>query len=257
MRLLIVRSCAVGDFVLNLPAIRALALAYPGARFTLVGNPGTLALARTFVEVEAIHSMDSRPWANLFVGPLPDLGGYDAAWVWMKDATVAENLQRSGISKVFHAEAFPATGHAAAHLLSTIHLPAPELPDLWDSQSQRIILHPGSGGAFKVWPHFTALAAALPSAAVLLGPADAPLDTANPRIENLALTDVAELLRQCRIFVGSDSGITHLAAYWGAPTVALFGPTDPQIWGPIGRRVIILRKPALADITVDEVLRLL
>jgi ADP-heptose:LPS heptosyltransferase len=37
--------------------------------------------------------------------------------------------------------------------------------------------------------------------------------------------------------IGNDTGITHLAAAIGAPTVALFGPTDPAVWGPRGRKV--------------------
>jgi ADP-heptose:LPS heptosyltransferase len=64
-------------------------------------------------------------------------------------------------------------------------------------------------------------------------------------------------LRQCRCFVGNDSGITHLAAYLGCPTIALFGPTDPRMWGPLGRRVKILWKTHLADISVHEVEKLL
>jgi ADP-heptose:LPS heptosyltransferase len=74
---------------------------------------------------------------------------------------------------------------------------------------------------------------------------------------SLALEEVAEEVRRCRILIGNDSGITHLAAYWGTPTAALFGPTDPKVWGPIGRRVSILQKPSLKDISVDEVRELL
>jgi ADP-heptose:LPS heptosyltransferase len=44
--------------------------------------------------------------------------------------------------------------------------------------------------------------------------------------------------------VGSDSGVTHLAAACGANTVALFGPTQPAAWGPRGERVAILRRHA-------------
>ena len=42
------------------------------------------------------------------------------------------------------------------------------------------------------------------------------------------------------MFVGNDSGTTHLAAMLGAPTVALFGPTDPAVWAPTGPRVRVL-----------------
>ena len=72
-------------------------------------------------------------------------------------------------------------------------------------------------------------------------------------LENLSLTEVSLHLRQCRAFIGNDSGITHLAAYLGCPTVALFGPTDPRVWGPIGRRSRIIWKRKLEEIRVDEV----
>jgi ADP-heptose:LPS heptosyltransferase len=256
MRLLVVRACAIGDFVLNLPALRALSLAHPGAALTLVGNPETLGLARAFIPVAAIHSIEVRPWSGLFHEPAPGLP-FDKAWVWMKDPAVARHLLASGIPDVVHAAPFPITGHAASHLLATVGLAAPPLPDLWKGGSDRLILHPGSGSNNKVWPHFEALASRLPEAAVLLGPADTPLAVPNRCLKNLSLTQVAKALRECHAFVGNDSGITHLAAYCGAPVVALFGPTDPAVWGPVGRRVRLLREAVLADISVDQVVRAL
>lgn len=253
MRILIVRACAIGDFVLHLPALRALAAAHPEARFTFVGYPAVLALARTFIAVEAIFSLEVQPWSGLFTGPVPELT-FDSAWVWMSDSIVADNLRRSGVRQVFHASAFPSTGHAAAHLLQTVNQPAPALPDLWNADAAGVILHPGSGGAAKVWPRFAELARALPGATILLGPCERSLGTENPVLENLSLDAVADHLRNCRVFVGNDSGITHIAAYWGTPTVALFGPTDPGIWGPLGRRVKVLQRPSLLDISVDEVM---
>lgn len=252
MRVLIIRACAIGDFVLHLPALRALAAAHADARFTLVGYPSTLVIARQFIPVDAIYSIDAQPWAGLFAGPLSGLS-FDAAWVWMNDSTVADNLRGSGVGQVFHAKAFPFAGHAASHLLQTVNQSAPALPDLWNANSTRVILHPGSGGAAKIWPRFAELAQALPDAAILLGPCEHKLDTDNPVLENLPLEAVAEQLRNCRVFIGNDSGITHIAAYWGTPTVALFGPTDPGIWGPLGRRVKVLHRPSLLDISVDDI----
>jgi len=71
------------------------------------------------------------------------------------------------------------------------------------------------------------------------------------------LLQVVQELRRCRLFIGNDSGITHVAAYWGTPTVALFGATDPNVWGPMGRRVSLLHKSSLEDISVDDVRKLL
>jgi len=51
---------------------------------------------------------------------------------------------------------------------------------------------------------------------------------------------VAGLLRRAALYVGNDSGITHMAAAVGVPVVALFGPTDPARWAPQGGRVEVL-----------------
>jgi ADP-heptose:LPS heptosyltransferase len=52
---------------------------------------------------------------------------------------------------------------------------------------------------------------------------------------------LAALLHHAGLYVGNDSGVTHLAAAWGAPTLALFGPTDPRLWAPVGPFVRCLR----------------
>ena len=69
---LVVRACAVGDFVLNLPAIQALHKLRPDARFTFVGYPSTLDLASDFVPVDAVHSIETQPWSRLFYETVSD-----------------------------------------------------------------------------------------------------------------------------------------------------------------------------------------
>jgi heptosyltransferase-3 len=49
----------------------------------------------------------------------------------------------------------------------------------------------------------------------------------------LAWPELATLIAGARVYVGPDTSITHLAAATGAPTVALYGPTDPRLWGPL------------------------
>jgi ADP-heptose:LPS heptosyltransferase len=238
-KVLIVRSCAVGDFVCNLPALLAVEKSHPAARFTLVGNPSTLELAKTFVAVDAIHSIDVSPWSRLFYEPLPGLE-FDRAIVWMKDPVLAENLTASGIANVMRRDPFPSFGHAADHLLRTLALPRPSVPDLWRSGGETIFLNPASGSPRKNWPHFPELLSRLS------GSRSIP--------HNLTLPQLLGEISRARLFIGNDSGITHLAAYIGCPTVALYGPTDPRIWGPIGRRARVIWKARLEDISVDEVL---
>jgi heptosyltransferase-3 len=240
-RILIIRVCAIGDFILNLPALSALRNQHPNALFTLIGNAAGLGLAREFIPVENVYSIELQPWSRLFYEALPNLE-FDSAVVWMKDPAVAENLRQSGIPSVLRADPFPAYGHAADHLLRTLRLPKPELPDLWSPQSDDVIIHPGSGSPKKIWPRFEEL-----------------LEFSNtvPLPEGLSLAEVSQYIRARRAYIGNDSGITHLAAYLGCPTIALFGPTDPRVWGPLGRRSRIIWKSKLEDITVDEVLQAL
>jgi heptosyltransferase-2 len=55
------------------------------------------------------------------------------------------------------------------------------------------------------------------------------------------LRDLVGALSRCTVFVGHDTGVTHLAAAVKTPTVALFGPTDPDVWRPLGDHVEIIR----------------
>jgi ADP-heptose:LPS heptosyltransferase len=119
---------------------------------------------------------------------------------------------------------------------------------------------PGSGQAAKNWPltHYYEVSRALSwehklGVVWLAGPAEASW---TPYLQALAaaqghvllagapLRRVAAALSRCRLFLGNDSGLTHLAAALGGPQVlALFGPTDPKVWAPPGDQVRVLTGP--------------
>ena len=120
-----------------------------------------------------------------------------------------------------------------------------------------VLLHPGSGGKQKLWAVAGWLSVINKLSAhshirfaLLQGPADAGI-VENLRsqlesnslipVENWQLGKLAALMHEADLYLGNDSGITHLAAACGTPTIALFGPTDPQIWGPQGPQVSIIR----------------
>jgi heptosyltransferase-2 len=124
-----------------------------------------------------------------------------------------------------------------------------------------IALHPGSGGERKNWPieQWAALGKALfqtaPEARLLLvgGEADharlAHLRDAWQGVraiataQDLPLPELAAILQRARLFLGHDSGVSHIAAATGAPSLLLFGPTDPDIWAPLAGGVQIIRAP--------------
>src|SRR6185295_7571375 len=72
---------------------------------------------------------------------------------------------------------------------------------------------------------------------------------------NLPLAELAARLAGCVGFIGHDSGITHLAAAVGVPTLALWPETDEAIWRPLGGLVVVLRDPkGLASLDCERVM---
>ena len=72
---------------------------------------------------------------------------------------------------------------------------------------------------------------------------------------NQDLADLSQALNRCAVFVGHDTGVTHLAAAVGTPTAALFGPTDPNVWAPLGEHVRVVQSPdgTMASIQPEKV----
>jgi len=117
-----------------------------------------------------------------------------------------------------------------------------------------VVMHIGSGGRHKVWP----LASWLDVAERLKGEGlRVTLIAGEVEAERMSLADAAafhnaggmtltsleelvSVLRSAGGFVGADSGPAHLAAQLGLPTLALFGPTDSQVWSPVGPLVTII-----------------
>jgi ADP-heptose:LPS heptosyltransferase len=122
----------------------------------------------------------------------------------------------------------------------------------------RIAVHAGSGGRHKCWPpaSFLAVMQGLyvqrqASFLIIEGPAEektaGEMTAAVSALPCLALRNadlplVAALISRSAVCIGNDSGITHMAAALGIPTVAVFGPTDPAVWGPRGQSVCIVRE---------------
>jgi len=141
----------------------------------------------------------------------------------------------------------------------------------WKGDRPLVMVHPGSGGRDKRWPleRFFSLARTLvveQGAFVVIYTGPAEDDTFLDQVETCCreqertihvgdadLSALAALLGHCGVYVGNDSGVSHLAAAVGAPTIALFGPTDPVAWAPVGRQVKVLSAPHLDEISVEQV----
>jgi ADP-heptose:LPS heptosyltransferase len=213
------------------------------------------------------------------------------SWFGRGDETYTRTLaripRRTIIEKPFPPDA--SRVHVVEHLLGTL---APlgieagdHAPRLYLSERDRVhaaqlfrkleiedksvaAVHPGSGSARKCWPaeRFAELAQIflaheLP-VLIIEGPADGqaaeqlfarlPESRRLFRLANRPLVELTAALERCSVYVGNDSGITHLAAAVGAPTVAIFRVTDPAVWGPRGN-VAILESAQSAEIVVQAI----
>ena len=149
--------------------------------------------------------------------------------------------------------------HAGAMGMRESLLKTGLMPKLHDPAGP-VLLHPGSGSPTKNWPpdRWAALADRLVGTGrrvrLVAGEAEANLNVPGHDVQRPAdLSELLFLLRGAGGYVGHDTGPTHLAAAVGLPTLALFGPTDPLVWQPLGPRVAVLRHKNLARLDVKEV----
>jgi hypothetical protein len=255
MRRLIIRPGAIGDLIVSLPAIEHLRAAYTEV-WVADGNVSLVRFA------DRVRGITSTGLNLLELGQAPTdlidrLASFDQIVSWYGTARSEFRDAVASLPFQFH-DTLPnrSTVHAVDFYLRQVGAPLGAVPriaaDRWDGGF--VAIHPFSGSLTKNWPleRYRALAARLERFPVrwLAGP-DEALDGAE-RFEDLY--KVACWLAGARLFIGNDSGITHLAAAVGTPVVALFGPTDPNVWGPRGNRVRILRGSPLADLAVDEIL---
>ncbi len=123
----------------------------------------------------------------------------------------------------------------------------------------RIIIHPSSGSRKKNLPArlFLNLKEIFPDALFVAGEADHWLSGyVTPFYLDHDIIKTASLLKRVRLFIGADSGLAHLSAYLGIETIIIYGPTDPVVWRPVGKRVIQIRasdcKPCFPDICPER-----
>jgi ADP-heptose:LPS heptosyltransferase len=218
----------------------------------------------------ALLSQDLRLW----------LGRCDLAVGWMedKDGTVASVLQQCGVQRVLIQSPFSRTLHAKHQrdrFLESIGEPAADLalesplllPEglleqakaLLDSRGivqnpSLVLVHPGSGSILKCMKP-KAMASILQwldqrgmHVLLLEGPDDQDIvrdvltysSKKPPILKDLDLSLLAGVLAHVSLYIGHDSGVTHVAALLGVPTIAIFGPTDRHRWAPRGKHVTIV-----------------
>jgi heptosyltransferase-3 len=281
MEILFVTSNRLGDAVLSTGLLDHLIRRHPDAWITVVCGPvaeGIFARmpnrARTIVLRKQKWGLHWLPlWAKTatrFWDLIVDIRGSALSWL-------VPTRRRAVFRRM--------DGPKIAQLGAILGLSPPPLPVAWIAQVDRdivtdllatdrpiIVLAPTANWQPKVWPAacfletFQRLAASeVPGAlpVVLAGPGPderamaAPLLAALPEardfVGKLSLPQAAALLQRASLFVGNDSGLMHLSAAAGAPTIGLFGPTDSAIYGPAGPMAIAVVAIAMDAITVQQV----
>jgi len=277
-RALVIRGGALGDFLLTLPVLAALREAAPEARLEMLAYPGIAKLARAGRLIDEARSIEYGPLAGFFTqGSVLDpawrdyFGSFDVvlSYLYDPDGIFAANLRAAGVARLIQGPARPTD---TAHAIDQLASPLTELGLALPTRATRldfgaahgipptIALHPGSGGSAKNWPaeHWRLLAewllAEYPElhVAVVGGEADSAALEAmrslapDERVaswHNLPLDQLAPRLASCRAYLGHDTGVSHLAAVAGVPSLLLFGPTDPGVWAPPHEQVRVLRAP--------------
>ncbi|MBZ5584202.1 MAG: glycosyltransferase family 9 protein [Acidobacteriia bacterium] len=248
MRRLLIRPGAIGDFIVSLPALEGLKQGHLEVWTSSVNVP----LARFADTTRSIAStgLDLLGVTEPAPGLLDLLRGFDSivSWYGANRPEFRSLMRDLGLPVTFF-PALPPRGtgvHATDFYLAQVRTIAecssdgiPRIPCPGVRENFAVI-HPFSGSPKKNWPleNFQAMARQLERVMPVRwcsGPDDPPLENA-VRIDDLY--QLACWLARARLYIGNDSGITHLAAAVGTPVLALFGPaSNAQVWAPRGPNV--------------------
>jgi heptosyltransferase-3 len=259
---------ALGDFVLTWPLLRALARSLPmGQSLALVADPAKAHLAARLLGPPGILPVDAnqRRFTRLWTGEPPaavdvTLGASRVLTFLADESTEPGRRWLAAAAGMFPGAAIGSIGPAgdpsrtvvwSRHRASELGAVEPRL-----NPGGPIVVHVGAGTRDKMWPleRWADVVDRLQRRAdvvVLAGEAEAErFDQAQQSVLRsmrartlLRLDDLADALLEARLFIGADTGPTHLAAQFGLPTLALFGPTDPAVWSPVGPVVTVLAAP--------------
>lgn len=275
--ILFITATRIGDAVLSSGLIKMLADQIPNARFTIVSGPLAAPLFAHVPGLDRVIVMEKGKgkghWFKLWRqvrhrkwSLVVDLrGSATALFLRREKRAIWKKLPGEVVHKVVDAaRTLKLEGDPPApHLYITPEVQA-LADELLGEGGPILAMGPASNWIGKVWPieRFTQTAAQLlgkdgPMAGgrllILGGPEDTrmveELRMASARGRTIDLTGKVDLLtayaclRRARLFIGNDSGLMHIAAAAGAPTIGLFGPSDERRYGPWGDKAVAVRGP--------------
>jgi ADP-heptose:LPS heptosyltransferase len=286
-RVAIIRLRSLGDCILLTPAIQLLHYARPDLRIGVVvedrfadvfrGNP---AIAEVLPpEVRAVRAFSPSLCLNLHGG------SRSARLTMLSGAEIRAGLDIFRPTLVYNTliptaqEILGITRrvHTAEHMASAMFylgvertwiprafVPAPQGRSPHAPPGAYAVFHPLAATPEKTWPAASFVEAAhfvsnnMAQEPVFIGGPGEDLSAFSRwrTIAGAPLREVAQLIRDASLFLGNDSGPAHLAAAFGLPLVALFGPSDSEIWSPwrtVGK--VIKADGPISNIPVADVIR--
>jgi ADP-heptose:LPS heptosyltransferase len=269
MRILFITATRIGDAVLSSGVLRHLITRHPGARVTIAAGRVCAPFFEAVPGLERLIEIDKKPldlhWLGLWAAAVP------RRWDLVVDlrASAIAYLLRADRRMVIGSRGQYGQQHRVEELASLLDLDAPPPPTVWlaarhvDTAARLIpdgspvlAVGPAANWPGKQWPapRFVELVQRLTGpGGILAGARLAVLAAAHERAQAQAVLEAvpaerridlagavdlptaAACLRRCALFVGNDSGLMHLAAAAGTPTLGLFGPSPDgryRPWGP-------------------------
>lgn len=303
---LVLRALGLGDALTGVAALRGVRRAFPGSRVVLAAPAGVggwlrdLGIVDDVVPTDGVRTLPDRlDWPT--TGHVAfDLQGRGPASHRLLLATQPERLVAFACPEAGHADGpeWRADEHEVERWCRLVRWAGGDCGprDLrlraTRPRAGHVVVHPGAASGARRWPpdRFAAVVAALAgegrdvvvtgsdgeralTAAVVAGAVGLGADRArlHDAAGGLDLPALADAVGRAALLICGDTGIAHLATALGTPSVLLFGPTPPQLWGPavdVERHVVLWHgspdrpgdphgdavDPALAAVTVGEVL---
>lgn len=280
---LIFHQGALGDLIVTLNTLSS--LKNSRIRFDICCRPAFMPLLKHLNPVGRVYDVEQREFARLFSGKPSEhlelfFSSYQYIVLFSYSSLLSHTIGQIAKCPVFQIpprpdpdERVPVAVYLARHLAEIFpgttdgsKLPHAVSALRHKGLSNEVLIHPGSGSLRKNWPleNFVQLCRYFRKAGYqprwIIGPAEkfmlAALKENNIADEDiygdLNLVDVVMKLDTATGFVGNDSGLTHLAAYTGHNVIAVFGPSDPERWRPVGPGVITVT-PEMACLPCFEI----
>ena len=281
MRALLITANRLGDAVLTTGAVPYLAARYPGVRLTVACGALPAPLFEAMPEVAEVWPIRKQPyaghWRKLWLRAVRhswrhvvDLRGSAFAYTVLARRHSVMQPDRNMRHRVLHLTETLGASEPLAPRLCWSEADAADARRRLGAEGPWLAIGPTANWRGKQWQadRFGAVARALvapdgplPGARILVAGAPGEQDMAAPVFEALRdhptvaafgwpLPVLAAALAEARLYVGNDSGLMHMAAAVGTPTVGLFGPSRPEQYAPWGDRNIVVRtKSSVAELT--------